>query len=198
VRKRVRKRKFPNQKKDNLGRGKEKNKGQLEFATLVSPGTGRRDEKGAPMSAPSIHIGALVGAAGSLWPILTQQRTSTSVEKTQNQTRSESPLSGPVLPQTITSMCTYNVGAIGPFYLYIIRHFDPKKLSIYLLSPVGTTIKDNHSRLHESLITNVSFTVTLWDLSSNGEKINLLKSSVQSKTNLQEKKRKKLTKQQLT
>jgi hypothetical protein len=41
-------------------------KGQLEFTTLVSPGTGR-DEKGAPMSAPSIHIGALVGV-GSLWP----------------------------------------------------------------------------------------------------------------------------------
>ncbi len=41
---------------------------QLEFATLVSPGTGR-DEKGAPISAPSIHIGALVGA-GSLWPVL--------------------------------------------------------------------------------------------------------------------------------
>jgi len=34
---------------------------------LVSPGTGR-DEKGTPMSAPSIHIGALVGA-GSLWPV---------------------------------------------------------------------------------------------------------------------------------
>jgi len=37
---------------------------QLEFATLVSPGTGR-DEKGTPISAPSIQIGALVGA-GSL------------------------------------------------------------------------------------------------------------------------------------
>jgi len=43
-----------------------KKKGQIEFTTLVSPGTGR-DEKGAPMSAPSIHIGALVGV-GSLWP----------------------------------------------------------------------------------------------------------------------------------
>jgi hypothetical protein len=32
---------------------------------LVSPGTGK-DEKGARMSAPSIHISALVGA-GSLW-----------------------------------------------------------------------------------------------------------------------------------
>jgi hypothetical protein len=59
------KKKVP-QKKTNLGCGKGKKKGQLEFATLVSPGTGR-DEKGAPMSAPSIHIGALVGA-GSLWP----------------------------------------------------------------------------------------------------------------------------------
>jgi hypothetical protein len=36
--------------------------GQLEFATLVSQGTGR-DKKGAPISAPSIHIGA-----SSLWP----------------------------------------------------------------------------------------------------------------------------------
>jgi hypothetical protein len=43
-----------------------KKKCQLEFVTLVSPGTGR-DEKGAPMSAPSIHIRALVDA-GSLWP----------------------------------------------------------------------------------------------------------------------------------
>jgi len=33
---------------------------------LVSLGI-RRDEKGAPINAPSIHIGALVGA-GSLWP----------------------------------------------------------------------------------------------------------------------------------
>jgi hypothetical protein len=46
---------------------KKKNKGQLELATLVSPMTGR-DEKGAPISAPSIHIGALVGT-GSLWPV---------------------------------------------------------------------------------------------------------------------------------
>jgi len=30
-----------------------------EFAALVSPGTGR-DEKGPPIDAPSIHIGALV------------------------------------------------------------------------------------------------------------------------------------------
>jgi hypothetical protein len=42
----------------------EKKGGQLEFTTLVSPGTGR-DEKGAPISAPSIHFGAPVGA-GSL------------------------------------------------------------------------------------------------------------------------------------
>jgi len=39
-------------------------KGQLEFATLVSPRT-RRDKKGARMNAPSMHIGALVGV-GSL------------------------------------------------------------------------------------------------------------------------------------
>jgi hypothetical protein len=46
---------------------KKKKKGQPELATLVSPGTGR-DEKGTPISAPSIHIGALV-RAGSLWPL---------------------------------------------------------------------------------------------------------------------------------
>jgi hypothetical protein len=62
----VRKKKFP-KKKHQPGLKKGKKKGQLEFITLVSPGTGR-DEKGAPMSAPSIHIGALVGA-GSLWPV---------------------------------------------------------------------------------------------------------------------------------
>jgi len=28
---------------------------------MVNPGTGR-DEKGAPISAPSIHVGAMVGA----------------------------------------------------------------------------------------------------------------------------------------
>jgi len=42
---------------------KGKKKCQLEFTTLDSQGTGR-DERGAPMSAPSIHIGA-----GSLWPV---------------------------------------------------------------------------------------------------------------------------------
>ncbi len=42
-----------------------KRKNQLEFTTLVNPRT-RKDEKGAPINAPSIHIGALVGA-GSLW-----------------------------------------------------------------------------------------------------------------------------------
>jgi len=36
-----------------------KNKRQLEFTTLVSPGIGR-DEKGALVNAPFIHIGALV------------------------------------------------------------------------------------------------------------------------------------------
>jgi hypothetical protein len=54
------------QKKNQPGLSKGKKKGQLEFVTFVSPGTAR-DEKGAPMSAPSIHIGPLVGA-GSLWP----------------------------------------------------------------------------------------------------------------------------------
>jgi hypothetical protein len=43
-----------------------KEKSQLEFTTLVNLRT-RRDEKGAPISAPSIHVGALVGAS-SLWP----------------------------------------------------------------------------------------------------------------------------------
>jgi hypothetical protein len=33
---------------------REKKKGRLEFATLLSPGTGR-DEKGTPISASSIH-----------------------------------------------------------------------------------------------------------------------------------------------
>jgi hypothetical protein len=51
---------FP--KKNTLGSKKGKKMGQLEFTTLVNPGT-RRDEKGAPISAPSIHIGALVGAS---------------------------------------------------------------------------------------------------------------------------------------
>ncbi len=49
-----------------LKRGKKNMK--LEFVTLVSPGT-RRDKEGQkkryPISAPSIHIGALVGV-GSL------------------------------------------------------------------------------------------------------------------------------------
>jgi hypothetical protein len=34
-------------------------KGQLELTTLVSLGT-RKDKKGTPINAPSIHIGALV------------------------------------------------------------------------------------------------------------------------------------------
>ncbi len=38
-----------------------KRKNQLEFTTMVSPKIGR-DKKGAPISAPSIHISALVGA----------------------------------------------------------------------------------------------------------------------------------------
>jgi len=59
------KKKFP-KKKPTWAEEREEKKGQLEFATLVSPRTGR-DEKNAPMNAPSIHIGALVGA-GSLWP----------------------------------------------------------------------------------------------------------------------------------
>jgi hypothetical protein len=48
-----------------------KKKGQLEFATTVNPGTGR-DEKGALISAPSIHVGALVGA-GSFWPKVSKE-----------------------------------------------------------------------------------------------------------------------------
>ncbi len=55
------------QKKNQPRLKKGKRKGQLEFTTLVSQGTGW-DKRGAPMSAPSIHIGALVGA-GSLWPV---------------------------------------------------------------------------------------------------------------------------------
>jgi hypothetical protein len=58
------KKKFP--EKNQPGLRKEEKKGQLEFATLVNSGTGR-DEKGAPITAPFIHIGALVGAS-SLWP----------------------------------------------------------------------------------------------------------------------------------
>jgi hypothetical protein len=53
-------------KKSTWAEERKKKQGQLEFANLVSPGTGR-DEKGAPINTPSIHIGALVGA-GSLWP----------------------------------------------------------------------------------------------------------------------------------
>jgi len=54
------------QKKNHLGLRKGKKMGQLEFTTLVSPRLGR-NEKGAPISTPSIHIGALVGD-GSFWP----------------------------------------------------------------------------------------------------------------------------------
>jgi hypothetical protein len=61
----VRKKKDPKKNQPRLRKGKKK--GQLEFTTLVSPG---RDQKGAPIGAPSIHIGALVGA-GSLWPLPT-------------------------------------------------------------------------------------------------------------------------------
>jgi hypothetical protein len=42
-----------------------KRKVDLSSPPSFSPGTGR-DEKGAPIDASSIHIGALVGA-GSLW-----------------------------------------------------------------------------------------------------------------------------------
>jgi hypothetical protein len=55
----VRKKKFP--KKNQPGQRKGKKKGQLEFVTMVNPGTGR-DEKGAPINAPFIHVGAMVGA----------------------------------------------------------------------------------------------------------------------------------------
>jgi len=56
------KKKIPKKYQHGLNKGKKK--GQLEFATLVSPRIGN-DEKGAPMNAPSIHVGALVGV-GSL------------------------------------------------------------------------------------------------------------------------------------
>jgi hypothetical protein len=56
----VGKKKVPKKNQPGLRKGPKK-KGQLEFATLVNPGTGR-DEKGPPISAPSIHVGALVGA----------------------------------------------------------------------------------------------------------------------------------------
>jgi len=42
---------------------KKQKKGEPEFATLVSPGTGR-DEKGSPISAPSIHTH---GCTGGCW-----------------------------------------------------------------------------------------------------------------------------------
>jgi len=45
-------------------------KGQLEFTTSVNPRT-ERDEKGTPISAPSIHIGAPMDD-GSLWPHLSK------------------------------------------------------------------------------------------------------------------------------
>jgi hypothetical protein len=61
----VREKKVPKKTLTWVAKRKKEN-GQLEFTTLVNRGTGR-DEKGAPINAPSIHIGALVGA-GSLWP----------------------------------------------------------------------------------------------------------------------------------
>jgi hypothetical protein len=57
------KKKFQNNTQHGLRNGE---RNQLEFTTLVSPGIGK-NEKGAPISSPSIHIGALVGV-GSLWP----------------------------------------------------------------------------------------------------------------------------------
>ncbi len=57
-------RKKKSKKKPPWVKERKKKMRQLEFATLVSPRT-RRDEKGAPIHAPSIHIGALVGV-GSL------------------------------------------------------------------------------------------------------------------------------------
>jgi hypothetical protein len=56
----VRKNKVP--KKTPTWAKEKKKKGQLEFTTLVSLGT-RRDKKDAPINAPCIHIGALVGAS---------------------------------------------------------------------------------------------------------------------------------------
>ncbi len=61
----VKKKKFSETNQPGLRKGGKK-KGRLEIATLVNSGTGR-DEKDAPISAPSIHIGALVGSS-SLWP----------------------------------------------------------------------------------------------------------------------------------
>jgi hypothetical protein len=62
----LRKKEVPKKNQHGLKRGKKNMK--LEFVTLVSPGT-RRDKEGQkkryPISAPSIHIGALVGV-GSL------------------------------------------------------------------------------------------------------------------------------------
>ncbi len=58
----VREKKFP--KKKPTRAKKRKKKGQLEFATMVNPGTGR-DEKGAPISEPSIHVGGALVGAGS-------------------------------------------------------------------------------------------------------------------------------------
>jgi hypothetical protein len=50
------------EKKVNQNELKNEKKSQPKFATLVSPWIGR-DEKGTPISAPSIHIGALMGAS---------------------------------------------------------------------------------------------------------------------------------------
>jgi hypothetical protein len=52
-------------KKNQLGLRKGKEKVNFSSVPWFNPRT-RRDEKGAPISAPSIHIGALVGA-GSFW-----------------------------------------------------------------------------------------------------------------------------------
>ncbi len=49
-------------KKENQNELKTQKKSQPKFATLVSLWTWK-DEKGTPISAPSIHIGALVHAS---------------------------------------------------------------------------------------------------------------------------------------
>ncbi len=49
-------------KKENQNELKNQKKSQPKFATLVSPWTWK-DKKSTPISAPSIHIGALVHAS---------------------------------------------------------------------------------------------------------------------------------------
>ncbi len=67
----VRKKKFPKTNPTWAEEMEKKGKkGEPEFATLVSPGTGR-DEKGRPMRAPSIHPH---GCSGGCWFNLAPRR----------------------------------------------------------------------------------------------------------------------------